>query len=131
MTHDKAKKAKTQKVLLPTLKEQQRYLVYAAHIQAPTADFRRVHDNILQQCSMMLGIFDGAKAGLISAKYNPETGKGIIRVNNKYVDKLKVCLSLIKSIDANPGRNEKIGVMIDCDYVSGLLNKAEDSMNKK
>jgi RNase P/RNase MRP subunit POP5 len=128
MTQDKAKKA-TQKVLLPTLKEQQRYIVYEAHLKDAAPDFRNVHDEILQQCSAMLGIFDGAKAGMIGAKFNAQTGKGIIRVNSKYVDKLKICLGMIRQV--KNGKNDTAKVDIDCDYVSGLLNKAEESMNKK
>jgi RNase P/RNase MRP subunit POP5 len=100
-------------------------------MQGGAMDFRNVHESILVQCSALMGIFDGAKAGIIGAKYNPRTQKGIIRVNNKYVDKLKVCLGLIKNLDVNSGHNEKIAVLINCDYVSGLLNKAEYSMNNK
>jgi RNase P/RNase MRP subunit POP5 len=67
-------------------------------------------------------VFDGGKAGLMSVKYNPEKLTGIIRVSNKYVDKLKVCLGLIKNIN-----NQNI--TLDCIYVSGMLNKAAEKMD--
>jgi RNase P/RNase MRP subunit POP5 len=119
-----------QKVLLPTLKEQQRYVVYRVlpqdardtqDMQKTFADFGKIHNNILSQCNSMLGIFDGGKAGLMSAKYNADKMSGIVRVNNKYVDKLKVCLGLIKTIDGKT-------VTIDCIYVSGMLNKAAEKI---
>jgi RNase P/RNase MRP subunit POP5 len=114
-------KINKQKVLLPTLKEQQRYVVYKILSQDALADFGKVHNNILSQCNSMLGIFDGGKAGLMSAKYNAERLSGILRVNNKYVDKLKVCLGLIKAIDGKT-------VTVDCIYVSGMLNKAAEKI---
>jgi RNase P/RNase MRP subunit POP5 len=127
-----AVKRASQKVLLPTLKEQQRYIVYAVLLSSKdgmnfaNATFAEIHNQIIARCSVLLGVFDGAKAGLMSAKYNEKTSRGIIRVDNKYVDKLKVCLGLIKEISF---ADKKISLTIDCVYVSGLLNKAEDIMN--
>jgi RNase P/RNase MRP subunit POP5 len=114
-----------QKVLLPTLREQQRYVVYTILTEKagkPIGDFATAHNNILQQCNAFLGIFDGGKAGLIGVKYNAAKMRGIIRVNNKYVDKLKVCLGLIIAIDGS-------NIIVDCIFVSGMLNKAVDRMN--
>ncbi len=119
-----------QKVLLPTLKEQQRYVVYkilsgkngADKGRNPFGDFASVHSNILQQCNAVLGMFDGGKAGLMGVKYNPSKMSGVIRVSNKYVDKLKICLGLIKTINGND-------VTVDCVSVSGMLNKAVDRMD--
>jgi RNase P/RNase MRP subunit POP5 len=132
-------KTRMQKVLLPTLKDSQRYLVYKLVFKGKNADknidnnidnknnnssenFGAIHNNIILQCSNMLGIFDSAKAGLMSAKYNPDTMSGIIRVNNKYVDKLKVCLGMIKNVNGKE-------LIVDCIYVSGMLNKAVEKIN--
>jgi RNase P/RNase MRP subunit POP5 len=120
-----------QKILLPTLKEQQRYLVYSVLFSDAisnsvsrnnSSNFELVHEDIILQCNSLLGIFDGGKAGLMSVKYNADTFKGVIRVNNKYVDKLKLCLGLIKTINGKK-------VIIDCISVSGMLNKSVDKMN--
>jgi RNase P/RNase MRP subunit POP5 len=119
------KQISKQKVLLPTLKEQQRYLVYkiiTKNSSTSFKDFGNIHNNILLQCNTLMGIFDGGKAGLMGAKYNSEKLTGIIRVNNKYVDKLKVCLGLIKNINTQD-------ITIDCIYVSGMLNKAAEKMD--
>ena len=70
----------------------------------------------------MLGIFDGAKAGLLSAKYNAEKNSGIIRVDSKYVDKLMICLGLIKSVNDQE-------LIVDSVFVSGMMNKAIEKMD--
>jgi RNase P/RNase MRP subunit POP5 len=111
-----------QKILLPTLKENQRYVVYKVISKDNFSNFGNVHNNIITQCNVMLGLFDGAKAGLLGAKYNIEKMTGVIRVNNTCVDKLKVCFGLIKDVN---GQN----VTVDCTYVSGMLHKAIDKMN--
>lgn len=127
-----APKAK-QKILLPTLKEQQRYMVYRLLVgknTAPIGDFASVHNDILGQCNTLLGVFDGGKAGLMGVKFNPSRMYGIIRVNSRYVDKLKVCLGLIKTVKGDKGNNIAINdVAVDCVFVSGMLNKAVDKMN--
>ena len=110
-----------QKVLLPTLRENQRYLVYELILTLKSKNFKSAHDQIIDECQKMLGIFDGAKAGLQSAKFEETTSRGIIRVNSRYVDKLKVCLGLIKNINNQPAS-------INCLYVSGLLNKAKEKL---
>jgi RNase P/RNase MRP subunit POP5 len=111
-----------QKILLPTLKENQRYVVYKVIAKNVLKNFGDINNNILLQCNSTLGIFDGGNAGLLSAKYNIEKMTGVIRVNNKYVDKLKVCLGLIKNLNGQD-------VTVDCIYVSGMLHKAVDKMN--
>ena len=119
-----------QKVLLPSLKERQRYAVYVVSFNQKNDnnfDFREIHEQILTQVASMMGIFDGANAGIIGVKYSVEVSKGIIRVDNKYVDKLKVCLSLIKNISIG---SKNINVAVECEYVSGLLNKAEERLKK-
>ena len=78
-----------QKTLLPTLKEGHRYLVYEVKY-GKSLNFGKVHSSVLDQCGKMLGVFDGAAAGIMSAKYNTDKSRGILRVNSKYVDKLKV-----------------------------------------
>jgi len=125
-----AKSSARQKVLLPTLKEQQRYVVYkilpakadSAKVSILSKDFLNTHNYILSQCASNLGIFDGAKAGLSSVKFNPQKLSGILRVDSKYVDKLKVCFGLIKNING-------VDLIVDCAYVSGMVNKAVERMD--
>jgi RNase P/RNase MRP subunit POP5 len=114
-------KSVKQKVLLPTLKSRQRYVVYKVH-GLRQGSFNDAHNYIISECNVMLGIFDGANAGLMGVKYNAERMTGIIRVDNKYVDKLKTCLGLIR-------KAYNSDVIIDCIFVSGMVNKAVSRMD--
>ena len=113
------------KTLLSTLKEQQRYVVYRIN-PGDKRGSRKINDGVIEKCSLMMGMFDGAKAGLELVKFNQENSKAIIRVDNKYIDKLKVCLGTITTVSVD---NTKCNVVLDVDYVSGMLNKAVSVMN--
>lgn len=111
-----------QKTLLPTLKERQRYLVYRIK-SIGDLPISRANEYLIKECNNLLGVFDAGKAGIMNVKYDEKTKKGIIRLENKYLDKVKVCLGMITSIE-----NKKVN--IDTIYVSGMLNKAEDKIKK-
>ena len=102
-----------QKTLLPTLKEKQRYVVYNI-----MGDSHSSQELLLQEFNSLLGVFDRAKAGLMGISYDPASKRGIVRVDSKYVEKLKLCMGLITSLSGKP-------IIIDCIYVSGMLNKAQ------
>lgn len=116
-----------QKILLPTLKERQRYLVYSVkygvQLNGNVGKVPRINELLVKECVFLMGIFDGAKAGLMNVKYDEDSKKGIIRVENTYVNKLKVCLGMINKIN-----NENVN--INCIYVSGMLNKAESVLTR-
>ncbi|HGJ63880.1 TPA: hypothetical protein ENS27_00660 [bacterium] len=116
---------KRQKTLLPTLKERQRYVVYSIKIfdDTNTPIISRINDYIINECNSLLGIFDAGKAGIMNVMYDEKHRRGILRVENKYVDKIKVCLGMISRIG-----DKKIN--IDTIYVSGMINKAEEAMKK-
>ena len=120
------KHAQKQKTLLPTLKEEQRYLVYGVKSLNETGVLDDIPKNIspiiTKECVSALGVFESAKAGIMNVKYDEKTRKGILRVERKYVDKLKVILGMITTI------NDK-KVNINCIYVSGMLNKAESKIS--
>ncbi|MEM4711125.1 MAG: Rpp14/Pop5 family protein [Candidatus Woesearchaeota archaeon] len=122
-----------QKTLLPTLKERQRYLVYKIIYDKKIYDYKSeylkdknvgftnsksINNFIVIECQNLLGIFDGSKAGLMPVDYNEKKNIGIIRLNNRYVDKVRVCLGIITKIN-------NINVNIDTIYVTGMINKAK------
>ncbi|MGV8150678.1 MAG: Rpp14/Pop5 family protein [Candidatus Woesearchaeota archaeon] len=117
------KHAQKQKTLLPTLKEGQRYVVYEIKPAQNVDVLSNVGTLLAKECTSLLGVFDSAKAGLISVKYDISKRRGIIRIERKYVDKLKVLFGMITLLQEKK-------VNIDCLYVSGMLNKAEFMMNK-
>jgi RNase P/RNase MRP subunit POP5 len=169
MDNDKDKQSNdtSQKVLLPTLKERQRYVVYKinatntnmamnanvasntaalAH-NSPSDIIKHLNDadkKILAMCHQSLGMFDGSLSGLMNIKYFNNNLSGIIRVDTKYVDKLKTVLGLIKNIQGNQAlptrtltessfadthfvgsQNKLIEVNIDTVYSTGMLSKAK------
>lgn len=128
-----------QKTLLPTLKERQRYLVYKIiydkKIYADKSEYlkdknvgfansKSVNNFIVRECQNLLGIFDGSKAGLMPVDYNEKKNIGIIRLNNRYVDKVRVCLGMITKIN-------NIDITIETIYVTGMINKAKKFLEDK
>lgn len=124
-----------QKPLLPTLKERQRYVVYSVITElnhenkANNKDFSNNFnwisgELIIEELNKLLGIFDGAKAGLMNMGFNKETGKGIVRVTNTHVDKVRVCLGLIRDLNGKK-------IILNTIYVSGMLNKAKQRSEAK
>lgn len=115
-----------QKTLLPTLKERQRYMVYSIKVAGDTSiptSIPKVNEYLIKECNALLGVFDAGKAGIMNVKYDEKARKGIIRLENKYVDKVKVCLGMMTLIG-----DKKVN--IDVIYVSGMLNKADEFMRK-
>lgn len=77
-----------------------------------------VKENINKAMLRFLGELETAKAGV---QIMPDWKKmrGILRVNNKYTDKVRSSLMLIDNINNNK-------VMIHTRGVSGILNKARN-----
>ena len=83
------------KVILPTLKERNRYLVYQVNDNEKLTlkEIKKEMENAMMQ---FLGEWEYAKANILILD-DFKKNRGIIKVNNKYVDKVKVSLMLIKS----------------------------------
>ena len=108
-----------QKPLLPSLREKKRYVVFEviSKKRITTANLAKtLHLSLLQYS----GLKGAAKAGFmfLHNKYDPETQKGIIRVNHDAVDDLKAALALTDKVE-----NEE--VICQTKGVSGILQKAE------
>ncbi|MCF8013997.1 hypothetical protein K9K83_06525 [Candidatus Woesearchaeota archaeon] len=105
------------KSLLPTLKEKKRYIVFEiVNIEKKTQT--NMLTKISQKIQQILGLFDSAEAGLMVVEL--KKNKGIIRVNNKYVDKTIAAMLFIKEIDDVP-------VIIKPITTTGLLQKAKQA----
>jgi RNase P/RNase MRP subunit POP5 len=129
-----AENSQKQKILMPSLKENQRYIVYSVDVSESRENSAtsknseinetnldsQAHTNITNQCINLLGVFESAKAGVMTVKNNKN--KGILRVNSRYLDKLKICLGLIKVLKS---KGKDIPARVECIYVSGMLGKAE------
>jgi ribonuclease P/MRP protein subunit POP5 len=110
------------KTLSPTLREKKRYLVYEI-ISNKKFMFNDVKNSIDSANLRFLGELGLAKAGIIHLEDAYNNNKGIMRVNNKYINELKMSLSLIKSIN-----NDK--TIVNTLYVSGMLNKSKKISKK-
>jgi len=98
------------KVILPTLKERNRYLVYQVNDNEKLT-LKEIKKEMVRAMMQFLGEWEYAKANILILD-DFKKNRGIIKVNNKYVDKVKVSLMLIKSF------------IIETRGVSGTLKKA-------
>lgn len=96
------------KVILPTLKERNRYLVYEVKSKKSFVDIKKELKKAMLQ---FLGEFEYAKANILILD-DFKKNKGIIKVGHKHVDKVKVALMLIKIFN------------VETKGVSGILKKA-------
>ena len=103
------------KLLLPSLRERKRYILY----KIEGIDFieKEFLYNMIKQ---FLGELGMSKAGIIILG-NKKSGKGIIRVNNNYVDEVKTALALINNYNNKDIKVESL-------KVSGVINKVKGSV---
>lgn len=106
--------------LKPSLREKKRYVAFEIISEKPLLDFKKVSASIWQSILSYLGSYGAANAGvwILSDKYNPETQRGLLRVNRKEVEKLKGSFVFIDNIDGTKVIVRSLGV-------SGILKKAE------
>ncbi len=109
------------KTLLPSLKERKRYLVFEIISQKGLLDFKIVSKAIKSSIYRHLGELTTAKAGIkiLGNTWNRTSQRGMIKANNKHIDKVKSALSLIKEIDDNKVIFKNIGV-------SGTIDRANN-----
>lgn len=107
------------KALLPSLREKKRYLAFEIVSKNRIKSFSSVSKAIWQGMLSFNGTKGAAQAGiwLLPERYNPQTQKGIIRVNHKAVDSLKASLMTIQNVENTPALVRSVGV-------SGSLRKA-------
>jgi RNase P/RNase MRP subunit POP5 len=103
------------KPLLPTLKERKRYIVYELITQNTLKSPEKALLDHLQQ---VLGLFDGAKAGILPVKYFADTQVGILRCSVAGVDKVKSAFLTLEKIS-------NVAVVPRVRGTSGILKKCE------
>jgi RNase P/RNase MRP subunit POP5 len=103
------------KPILPSQKEKKRYLVYEV-ITKKKLD-KDPSKQIVAKAKRILGLFDSSEAGIQPVTYDKKKQRGVVRVNYKYVNKLKTSLMLMNSTERTTFILKTIGV-------SGILRKA-------
>ncbi|MBN1502863.1 hypothetical protein JW930_04925 [Candidatus Woesearchaeota archaeon] len=106
------------KHLLPTLNNKKRYIVFEA-VSENKINEADIYETIKNSCHKVLGSLDKAKANIrfLKNRFNKKDRRGIIRVNHRYIDKLRLSLALVTHINDTK-------VIIKCVGVSGILKKA-------
>ncbi len=105
---------------MPSLRERKRYLAFEIVSENEIEEFSLVSDAIKDSIADFMGTYGASEAGILVLEelWSQEAQKGVIKVNNKYVEKLKTCLALVEQIDQQK-------VIIKSVKVSGNINKAK------
>lgn len=87
------------KPLLPTLRERKRYLAFEVLSASPVSG-AIAQEAIMTEVHTFLGDLDLANAGVwfIDDKWNPKNQRGILRVTDTHLDKLRAVLTLINKM---------------------------------
>ncbi|MBU1975308.1 MAG: hypothetical protein KKG59_02785 [Nanoarchaeota archaeon] len=103
----------------PSLREKKRYIAYEIVSNKP---IKKDMGKLLEvHIKSKLGLFDGAEAGVISVKYSRKSQQGIIRMNNKFVNKVKVAMMLANAQIMETDEDFSIHTLL----VSGSINKLD------
>ena len=104
------------------MREKKRYMVFEIISEGQIKEFKSVADAIWDSSLQLIGELGTGEAGvwLMNDMWMPETQKGIIKVNNKYVDKLRVSMALVNEIEQQKVIVRSVGV-------SGTLKKAREN----
>lgn len=105
--------------MLPSLREKKRYLVFEV-LSDKKFNFQEINTAVWDATLAFLGELGASKAGIIllGDKWNQKKQRGLIRVDRKYVDNIKVALALITKINSE-------NVVVKSVGVSGVIGKAE------
>ena len=106
------------KNLLPTLRESNRYIAFEITSKKQLNEME-VKKGLEKEIIGFLGSLELAKSSFKLINFHKN--RGIIKVNRKYLNKMKAVLSLIKEIENNK-------VMVKSLNVSGILKKAKSRL---
>ena len=106
------------KNLLPTLRESNRYVIFEI-ISKKQLNVKEVKKSFEKEILGFLGMLEFAKSSF--RLINFQKNRGIIKINRKYLSKIKAALALINNLD-----KEKVAVKSL--YVSGMLKKAKSRL---
>lgn len=106
---------------MPSFKEKKRYLAFEIVSEGEIDDFPAVSRQIKENSLNFLGEMEMAKAGMmiINDVWQRERQRGILRVNNRYVNHAKASLAFVTSIAGKDVLVRSLGV-------SGTLKKAKE-----
>ena len=106
------------KPLLPSLREKKRYVVF--DIKTDDFDKKKIENIIADTALKFMGDFGISKAGFMILSDSWNGKKGIIKINSKYVDEIKMVLGLIKG-----------NIIVNTVGVSGTLKRSKQKFMEK
>ncbi|MFH0978395.1 MAG: Rpp14/Pop5 family protein [Candidatus Woesearchaeota archaeon] len=108
------------KPILPSLRERKRYLAFEIISEDKAHDFSAVSKALWQAFYKCLGEFECSRAGIqiVAEKYNANLQRGLLRVNNRYVNHIKSALIFIDHVSGTNAIVRSVGV-------SGMISKAQ------
>ena len=106
------------KSLLPVLRESNRYVIFEI-ISKKQLNNKEVKKSLEKEILGFLGMLEFAKSSF--KLINFQKNRGIIKVNRKYLSKIKAALVLINNM-------EKEKIAVKSLYVSGILKKAKSRL---
>lgn len=106
--------------MLPSLREKKRYLAFEIISQNKIEKYSEINKVVWKACLDFLGELGTSKAGIIvlSDMWNPKKQRGMVRVNRRYLDHVKVALATVKKINGEKAIIRSVGA-------SGVIGKAE------
>ena len=111
--------SKKLKPLPPTQRDKRRYLVFQI-LSKNNFTLKQTSESINDTLKDFIGILGVAGAGIriLTKRWSQKTQKGIIMINNKYLNELKASLTLITKINNKSATIQSLGV-------SGILKKTK------
>jgi len=110
------------KPLPPTLRERNRYMVFALECEKPVKS-KDVSQAIYTTATRFLGELGASKVSLRFIEYDEKKKLGIIKVNHKSVDEARAVLVVLKEIAGAKVAAQTLGV-------SGTIKKAREKWAK-
>lgn len=108
------------KPLSPSLRERKRYLAFEIVSEQPIKDFNMVSGAISTKALEFMGEIGCADAGImiLPDKFNSETQRGLLKVNNKHLERMRAVLAMVEQVGGHRVILRSVGA-------SGMINKAE------
>ncbi|MFH2021516.1 MAG: Rpp14/Pop5 family protein [archaeon] len=106
------------KPLLPTLRTKKRYVAYEIISDQYTG--QNAYAAIYESYKEYFGRVGVSKSGLMKTGIYANN-KEVLKINNKFLDELRLAMSMIKEID-------KKSVILHTLTVSGMINKAKTAI---
>ena len=109
------------KPLMPSQREKKRYVSFEI-IAKDEIKFNNANNAISNSFKELYGEIGLANAGIILIKNKYSHNKGILRVNNKYLNQIRFSIAMIKQI-------EKYDCIVKSLTASGMIKKATEKIS--